>query len=95
MIAPVRARPLPPNNIYKVNSDPQRLDDVYVKILGSNGARMLSDETKWLAVTHKSFDHGRRGFNDRLTFLGAFNVVSKRALGTGTAVQPNVSLNLY
>lgn len=31
---------------------------------------MLTDEVKWLAVTHKSFDHGRRGFNDRLAFLG-------------------------
>ncbi len=26
--------------------------------------------TQWLALTHKSFDHGRRGFNDRLAFLG-------------------------
>ena len=26
--------------------------------------------SQWLAVTHKSFDHGRRGFNDRLAFLG-------------------------
>lgn len=25
---------------------------------------------QWLAVTHKSFDHARRGFNDRLAFLG-------------------------
>ena len=33
---------------------------------------MLSEETKWLAVTHKSFDHGRRGFNDRLAFLGKY-----------------------
>jgi len=42
--------------------------------------RVLSDTTrnhshihvwkKWLAVTHKSFDHGRQGFNDRLAFLG-------------------------
>ncbi|KAJ8125564.1 hypothetical protein O1611_g8075 [Lasiodiplodia mahajangana] len=31
---------------------------------------MLPDELKWLAVTHKSFDQGRRGFNDRLAFLG-------------------------
>ena len=31
---------------------------------------MLTEETKWLAVTHKSFDHGRRGFNDRLAYLG-------------------------
>jgi len=25
---------------------------------------------QWLAVTHKSFDHARRGFNDRLAFFG-------------------------
>ena len=40
---------------------------------------MLSDETKWLCVTHKSFDHGRRGFNDRLAFLGK-RVVEKEAV---------------
>ena len=37
---------------------------------------MLSEETKWLAVTHKSFDHGRRGFNDRLAFLGKLHDTS-------------------
>lgn len=31
---------------------------------------MLTEDVKWLAVTHKSYDHGRRGFNDRLAFLG-------------------------
>ena len=31
---------------------------------------MLTEEVKWLAVTHKSFDHGKRGYNDRLAFLG-------------------------
>lgn len=31
---------------------------------------MLTDEVKWLAITHKSFDHGKRGYNDRLAFLG-------------------------
>jgi hypothetical protein len=35
---------------------------------------VLSDEVKWLAVTHKSFDHGRRGFNDRLAYLGVFQL---------------------
>ena len=25
---------------------------------------------QWLAITHKSHDHGRQGFNDRLAFLG-------------------------
>jgi len=31
---------------------------------------MLSEEVKWLAITHRSFDQGRRGFNDRLTNMG-------------------------
>jgi large subunit ribosomal protein L15 len=31
---------------------------------------MLSEEVKWLAITHKSFDQGRRGFNDRLANMG-------------------------
>jgi len=31
---------------------------------------VLPEEIKWLAVTHKSFDQGRRGFNDRLAFFG-------------------------
>jgi large subunit ribosomal protein L15 len=39
-------------------------------MLGNGGDQVLSDELKWLAVTHKSFDQGRRGFNDRLAFLG-------------------------
>ncbi|KAK3066442.1 hypothetical protein LTS18_001719 [Coniosporium uncinatum] len=39
-------------------------------MLGNGGEKVLTDEVKWLAITHKSFDHGRRGFNDRLAFLG-------------------------
>ncbi|PSN74065.1 hypothetical protein BS50DRAFT_627432 [Corynespora cassiicola Philippines] len=70
MIAPVRTRPLPKGPVFKVNEDPRRLDDAYVRMLGTDGDKVLSDEVKWLAVTHKSFDHGRRGFNDRLAFLG-------------------------
>lgn len=58
------ARPL------KINSDPRKLDQVYVRFLGQGGDKLLSEETKWLAVTAKSFDHGRRGFNDRLAFFG-------------------------
>ncbi|KAH7632544.1 ribonuclease-III-like-domain-containing protein [Sordaria sp. MPI-SDFR-AT-0083] len=53
-----------------VNSDPEKLDAFYEAFLGQGGSRMLSDETKWLAVTHKSFDYGRRGYNTRLAFLG-------------------------
>ncbi|KAL4988766.1 ribonuclease-III-like-domain-containing protein [Aspergillus falconensis] len=55
---------------FPVNSDPQVLDQFYIRFLGEGGDKVLSDEVKWLAVTHKSFDQGRRGFNDRLAFLG-------------------------
>ncbi|KAJ5104739.1 hypothetical protein NUU61_002086, partial [Penicillium alfredii] len=55
---------------FHVNTDPTLLDQFYIRMLGNGGDRMLSDELKWLAVTHKSFDQGRRGFNDRLAFLG-------------------------
>jgi large subunit ribosomal protein L15 len=55
---------------FSVNEDPAILDRFYIRILGKDGDKLLSDEIKWLAVTHKSFDQGRRGFNDRLAFLG-------------------------
>ncbi|KAF2023654.1 hypothetical protein EK21DRAFT_118565 [Setomelanomma holmii] len=70
MIAPYRIRPQARGGVFKVNEDPRRLDDAYVRMLGHGGDKMLGDEVKWLAVTHKSFDHGRRGFNDRLAYLG-------------------------
>ena len=70
MAAPFRLRPRNPENEYRVNEDPERLDQVYIRVLGSGGDKLLTDEVKWLAVTHKSFDHGRRGFNDRLAFFG-------------------------
>ncbi|KAJ5947893.1 hypothetical protein N7466_000908 [Penicillium verhagenii] len=52
------------------NSNPETLDKFYIRMLGNEGDKLLSEEVKWLAVTHKSFDQGRRGFNDRLAFLG-------------------------
>jgi large subunit ribosomal protein L15 len=70
MKAPFRIRPVAKGGVFRCNEDPKRLDDAYVRMLGPNGASVLSDEVKWLAVTHKSFDHGRRGFNDRLAFFG-------------------------
>lgn len=70
MRAPYRSRPRHVEDGHKVNEDPRRLDHVYIKMLGEGGERVLTDEVKWLAVTHKSFDHGRRGYNDRLAFLG-------------------------
>ncbi|KAI0377963.1 ribonuclease-III-like-domain-containing protein [Hypomontagnella monticulosa] len=60
----------PARSVWKVNEDPKKLDDALNNVLGRDGERMLPDELKWLAVTHKSFDQGRRGFNDRLAFLG-------------------------
>jgi large subunit ribosomal protein L15 len=70
MMAPYRIRPAAKGGVYKVNEDPRKLDEAYIRMLGPGGDRMLGDEVKWLAVTHKSFDHGRRGFNDRLAYLG-------------------------
>lgn len=62
---------VPSRQAWKVNEDPQKLDQFYDRFLsGVGGARMLPDELKWLAVTHKSFDQGRRGFNTRLAFFG-------------------------
>ena len=70
MMAPVRSKPPVMHNDFIVNHDSERLDRVYDRVLGQGGCEMLTEEVKWLAVTHKSFDHGRRGFNDRLSFLG-------------------------
>ncbi|QPH04072.1 hypothetical protein C2857_000718 [Epichloe festucae Fl1] len=58
------------NKVWAVNNDPARLDAVYNKVLGPGGRNMLPEELKWLAVTHKSFDQGRRGFNDKLALMG-------------------------
>lgn len=69
--APYRSKPPVAKNDFYVNNDPDKLDEVYSRILGANGHTLLSEETKWLAVTHKSFDHGKRGYNERLTVLGA------------------------
>lgn len=60
----------PKNKVWVVNNDPARLDQMYETLLGQGGSKMLPEELKWLAVTHKSFDQGRRGFNDRLAMLG-------------------------
>lgn len=61
---------VPQRAIWHVNEDPAKLDDFYERFLGRSGPRMLPEEIKWLAVTHKSFDYGRRGFNTRLAYLG-------------------------
>lgn len=56
--------------IFEVNTKTAVLDQVYIKLLGVGGELMLPEEIKWLAVTHKSFDQGKRGSNDKLAFLG-------------------------
>lgn len=61
---------VPSRAIWHVNEDPTKLDDFYERFLGLHGQRMLPEEVKWLAVTHKSFDYGRRGFNTRLAYFG-------------------------
>ncbi|KAI9744200.1 MAG: hypothetical protein M1818_002352 [Claussenomyces sp. TS43310] len=70
MKAPFHPRLKDPSKAYEVNEDPAKLDAMYVKLLGRGGDQVLTEEIKWLAVTHKSFDQGRRGFNDRLALFG-------------------------
>ncbi|PHH59410.1 hypothetical protein CDD81_3220 [Ophiocordyceps australis] len=65
----------PRNKEWEVNKSPERLDEMYERLLGSGGEQLLPEELKWLAVTHKSFDYGRRGFNDKLAIMGRFTMV--------------------
>ncbi|KAM7200386.1 ribonuclease 3 [Naviculisporaceae sp. PSN 640] len=60
----------PRRTVWQNNEDPERLDAMYRKLLGQGGEKVLPDEIKWLAITHKSFDQGRRGFNTRLAYFG-------------------------
>ncbi|MCJ1246780.1 hypothetical protein MMC30_003989 [Trapelia coarctata] len=91
MVAPVRLKTHKPYNEYAVNEDPRRLDQVYVQVLGQGGDKMLTEEVKWLAVTHKSFDQGRRGYNDRLAFFGKRIVDLQTSLAV-LNTQPNPEL---
>lgn len=70
MKAPYAWKPKNPENAFECNEDPEKLDRFYINFLGRGGDKILTDEIKWLAITHKSFDQGRRGFNDRLAFFG-------------------------
>lgn len=62
----------PRRKIWLVNEDPALLDAMYNRFLGPHGDKMLPDEIKWLAITHKSFDYARRGFNTRLAYYGTW-----------------------
>lgn len=70
MKAPYPWRIKDTEKVWECNSDPARLDQFYINFLGRGGDKVLTEEVKWLAITHKSFDQGRRGFNDRLAFFG-------------------------
>ncbi|KAF9894877.1 hypothetical protein FE257_004498 [Aspergillus nanangensis] len=76
---------------FPVNSDPKVLDQFYIRMLGNDGEKVLSDEVKWLAVTHKSFDQGRRGFNDRLAFLGKRIVQLQASLALAQSPETNAA----
>ena len=78
MKAPFPWKPKDPKKAFKCNEDPKKLDRFYANFLGRGGDTMLSEEVKWLAVTHKSFDQGRRGFNDRLAFFGIGSTYGRR-----------------
>ncbi|KAF4555190.1 Hypothetical protein D9617_3g022620 [Elsinoe fawcettii] len=60
----------PTSRPFAVNDSPAVLDEMYTSLLGPSGHLLLPQELKWLAVTHKSFDHGWQGNNDRLAFFG-------------------------
>lgn len=64
----------PSQPVFKVIADDEAgnkaLDEMYTRFLGRGGELLLPKEVKWLAITHKSFDHGWQGSNDRLAFLG-------------------------
>jgi len=73
MKAPFKLIPAkdPRRSEWKCNEDPALVDEMYHRLLGNRGDKMLPEEIKWLALTHKSFDNGRRGFNTRLAYFGA------------------------
>jgi large subunit ribosomal protein L15 len=70
MQMPFRIRQVDKKNVWRCNDDPRKVADFYNRFLGQGGESMLNEETRWLAITHKSYDQGRRGFNDRLSYMG-------------------------
>jgi len=76
MKMPFRLRPQPNQPVWKVNEDVELVDQAFDKFVGqiggkgARGSELLPEEIKWQALTHKSFDHGRRPFNDKLAYLG-------------------------
>lgn len=51
--------------------EPCLLEKAYHNFLGPHYQDALpSERAQWLSVTHKTFDQGKQGFNDRLSFIG-------------------------
>lgn len=67
-IRPIAPFPVRVQKPFPVNEDPERLDAMYRRLFG--GDLGLSNEVKWQAITHKSFDHGWHPFNEKLAFFG-------------------------
>ncbi|KAL9085594.1 MAG: hypothetical protein Q9165_007494 [Trypethelium subeluteriae] len=93
MVAPIPTNVKREHIRFRVNESQEKLDEVYVRILGAGGDKLLPEEVKWLAVTHKSFDHGRRGFNDRLAYFGKRVVDLQTSLALLTAPNPEMQIN--
>ncbi|OQO15138.1 hypothetical protein B0A48_00520 [Cryoendolithus antarcticus] len=78
MRMPHRIRPLPKQPIWKVNDKAEPVDAALDKFIGNaagqdvKGRETLDEEVKfqWQSLTHRSFDHGSRPYNDKLAYLG-------------------------
>lgn len=76
MQMPFRLRPMPNQPVWKVNDSVELVDSAYDRFIGqaagrgTKGKDVLPEEIKWQALTHKSFDQGRRPYNDKLAYLG-------------------------
>ncbi len=75
----------PERSVWIVNEDPEKLDRFYERLLGSHLTKSMPEELKWLAVTHKSFDNGRRGFNTKLAYYGE-SLYGPRSFSHGTSM---------
>lgn len=70
----VRPQPIAPYGVrvrqpYIVNDNPKMLDAMYKDLFGADEFG-LENGLKWQAVTHKSFDHGRQPYNEKLALMG-------------------------
>ncbi|KAK6440762.1 hypothetical protein LTR95_003012 [Oleoguttula sp. CCFEE 5521] len=76
MRMPQRIRPQPKQPIWRINDEAEPVDAAFDKLIGNaagrdvRGREVLDEEIKWQSLTHKSFDHARRPYNDKLAFLG-------------------------